>query len=116
MSRVRVLGKIVNRILRDAGIVALAGFIFEKLSEDRQYWRFVSVRSDAVVVEYGFPFAVTRMTYSSTSQPQLIAVEFIDKLAIDVVVLGLIVLLFVEAPLISYEIYKWRKEKRKPET
>ena len=115
-AQAQALAKVVNRILRDAGIAALAGFVLERLSEGRQFWRVVSsIPGGATIVEYGFPYAVRRMTFGCTNPPPpTIVVEFVDNIAKDVVVLGLIALVFVEVPLISYEIYKWKKGKRNP--
>jgi uncharacterized protein YjeT (DUF2065 family) len=111
-AQAQALAKLVNRVLRDAGIVALAGFALERLSEDRLFWRVEgSVPGGALIVEYGFPYAVKRMISSSTNPPQRIVVEFVDNIAKNVVVLGLIALAFVEVPLISYEIYKWKQRK-----
>ena len=112
-TQAQALAKLVNRVLRNAGIVALAGFVLERLSEDRLFWRVESsIPGGATIIEYGFPYAVKRMISGSTNPPQKIVVEFVDNIAKDVVVLGLIALVFVEVPLISYEIYKWRKRRR----
>ena len=111
-AQAQALAKVVNRVLRDAGIVALAGFVLDKFSEDRLFWRIESsIPGGATIVEYGFPYAVRRMISGSTNPPQMIVVEFVGNIAIDVVLLGLIALVFVEVPLISYEIYKWKQRK-----
>jgi hypothetical protein len=115
LAHAQTLAKAVNRVLRDAGIAALAGFVLERISELEEFHRIViSIPGGVTIVEYGFPFAARRITFGGEQVTIRIVNEFIDNFAKNVVVLGLIALASVEVPLISYEIYKWKKEKRNP--
>jgi hypothetical protein len=113
LAHAQALTKVVNRVLRDAGIAALAGFILERISELREFHRIViSIPGGATIVEYGFPFVARRITFGGEQVTIRIVNEFVDNFAKNVVILGLIALAFVEVPLISYGIYKWRKGRR----
>ncbi len=112
-AQAQALVKVVNRVLRDVGIAALAGFVLERISEVEQFGRIViSIPGGSTIIEYGFPFVARRITTGGEQVTVTIVDEFIDNFAKNVVVLGAIFLVLVEVSLISYEIYKWKKGKK----